>query len=134
MSRARATDSRFRYRMPENFEDLPVARAAAARKARHMALLGKQVRQLRSMAHHLEPVISIGKNNITDAVVGEASELLEARELIKGTVQEMSDYTAREAANELADRLNADVVQVIGRKFSLYRRSTRDDVEHIELA
>ena len=86
------------------------------------------------MAHHLEPVISIGKNNITDAVVGEASELLEARELIKGTVQEMSDCTAREAANELADRLNADVVQVIGRKFSLYRRSTRDDVEHIELA
>ena len=119
--------------MPENFEDPPVARATAARKARHMALLGKQVRQLRSMAHHLEPVISIGKNNITDAVVGEASELLEARELIKGTVQEMSDYTAREAA-ELADRLNADVVQVIGRKFSLYRRSTRDDVEHIELA
>ncbi len=98
-----------------------------------MALLGKQVRQLRSLAHHLNPVISVGKNGITDGLVRQTEDELELRELVKGSVQEMSDYTAREAANELAERTGADVVQVIGRKFSLYRKSSRDDVEHIKL-
>lgn len=98
-----------------------------------MALLGKQVRQLRSLAHHLNPVVSVGKNGITDSLVRQTEDELELRELVKGSVQEMSDYTAREAANELAERTGADVVQVIGRKFSLYRKSSRDDVEHIKL-
>lgn len=98
-----------------------------------MALLGKQVRQLRSLAHHLNPVISVGKNGISDGLVRQAEDELELRELVKGSVQEMSDYTAREAAQELAERTGADVVQVIGRKFSLYRKSSRDDVEHIKL-
>ena len=98
-----------------------------------MALLGKQVRQLRSMAHHLDPVISVGKNGITDAVARQTEEELELRELVKVSVQEMSDYSAREAANELAERVGAEVVQVIGRKFSLYRKSSREDVEHIQL-
>ena len=98
-----------------------------------MALLGKQVRQLRSMAHHLDPVISVGKNGITDAVARQTEEELELRELVKVSVQEMSDYSAREAANELAERVGAEVVQVIGRKFSLDRKSSRKDVEHIQL-
>ena len=98
-----------------------------------MALLGKQVRQLRSMTHHLDPVISVGKNGITDAVARQTEEELELRELVKVSVQEMSDYSAREAANELAERVGAEVVQVIGRKFSLYRKSSRKDVEHIQL-
>ena len=98
-----------------------------------MALLGKQVRQLRSMAHHLDPVISVGKNGITDAVARQTEEELELRELVKVSVQEMSDYSAREAANELAERVGAEVVQVLGRKFSLYRKSSRKDVEHIQL-
>ena len=99
-----------------------------------MALTGKQVRQLRSLAHHLNPVVSVGKGNVSDGLVRQTEEELELRELIKGSVQEMSDYTAREAANELAERTGAEVVQVIGRKFALYRRSSRDDVEHIALA
>lgn len=103
------------------------------RKQEDMALLGKQVRQLRSMAHHLDPVISVGKNGITDAVARQTEEELELRELVKVSVQEMSDYSAREAANELAERVGAEVVQVIGRKFSLYRKSSRKDVEHIQL-
>lgn len=85
------------------------------------------------MTHHLDPVISVGKNGITDAVARQTEEELELRELVKVSVQEMSDYSAREAANELAERVGAEVVQVIGRKFSLYRKSSRKDVEHIQL-
>lgn len=98
-----------------------------------MALTGKQVRQLRSLAHHLNPIIYIGKSDITDALVKETEAALENRELIKCAVQDGSDLEIREAADMLAERTNADVVQVIGHRFSLYRESSRDDIEKIKL-
>lgn len=98
-----------------------------------MALTGKQVRQLRSLAHHLNPIIHIGKSDITDALVKETEAALENRELIKCAVQDGSDLETREAADMLAERTNADVVQVIGHRFSLYRESSRDDIEKINL-
>ena len=98
-----------------------------------MALTGKQVRQLRSLAHHLNPIIHIGKSDITDALVKETEAALENRELIKCAVQDGSDLEPREAADMLAERTNADVVQVIGHRFSLYRESSRDDIEKIKL-
>lgn len=98
-----------------------------------MALTGKQVRQLRSLAHHLNPIIHIGKSDIADALVKETEAALENRELIKCAVQDGSDLETREAADMLAERTNADVVQVIGHRFSLYRESSRDDIEKIKL-
>lgn len=98
-----------------------------------MALTGKQVRQLRSLAHHLNPIIHIGKSDITDTLVKETEAALENRELIKCAVQDGSDLETREAADMLAERTNADVVQVIGHRFSLYRESSRDDIEKIKL-
>lgn len=98
-----------------------------------MALTGKQVRQLRSLAHHLNPIIHIGKSDITDALVKETEAALENRELIKCAVQDGSDLETHEAADMLAERTNADVVQVIGHRFSLYRESSRDDIEKIKL-
>lgn len=98
-----------------------------------MALTGKQVRQLRSLAHHFNPIIHIGKFDITDALVKETEAALENRELIKCAVQDGSDLETREAADMLAERTNADVVQVIGHRFSLYRESSRDDIEKIKL-
>lgn len=98
-----------------------------------MALTGKQIRQLRSLAHHLSPAVMIGKNGIVEGTLVLAGESLEAHELVKCDVQDGSGLTAREAGEELAERLSADLVQVIGRKFILYRPSSRDDVEHIRL-
>lgn len=98
-----------------------------------MALTGKQVRQLRSLAHHLNPVIIIGKADVTDGTVEQANEALEAHELIKCSVLDTASMDVREAARELAARCHAEIVQVIGRKFSIYRETSRDDVEKIEL-
>ena len=99
-----------------------------------MALTGKQVRQLRSLAHHLDPVVLVGKSGVNESVVSQAGAALEARELIKCGVQDGCPSSAADVAHELAERAGADVVQVIGRKFSLYRRSEKPGIEHIELA
>lgn len=98
-----------------------------------MALSGKHVRHLRSLAHHLKPSIIIGKTDVNDGVVEQANAALEAHELIKCSVLDTSSLDIREAANELAERCHAEVVQVIGRKFSLYRATKRIDVERIKL-
>ena len=97
-----------------------------------MALSGKQVRQLRALAHHLNPVIYVGRGDVNDGVVQQTEECLEAHELIKCALQDGSNLTVREAASELAERTGADVVQIIGHRFSLYRASSRDDIERIK--
>ena len=63
----------------------------------------------------------------------QADETIEKRELIKCSVLDGSGLTAKEAGEGLAEQLGAELVQVIGNRFVLYRRSQRDDVEHIRL-
>ena len=95
-------------------------------------LTPEQRKSLRGMANTMKPVVIIGKEGITDAVAARASEALEAHELIKCQVLDTDELPAREAADHLAARLNAQCVQVIGKRFSLYRRSHRKDIKHLE--
>lgn len=98
-----------------------------------MALTKKQTKQLRALANTLKPLFYVGKNDLTEAAIKQADETIEKHELIKCAVQDGSELTAKEAAEQLAEQLGADVVQTIGNRFVIYRRSKRDDVEHIRL-
>ncbi|WP_321971859.1 ribosome assembly RNA-binding protein YhbY [Paratractidigestivibacter sp.] len=98
-----------------------------------MALAGRQIRQLRSLAHHLEPVVIVGKSCVTENTVEQANEYIEKHELIKCSVLDTCAQTPHEAAEDLAEALGAEVVQVIGRKFTLYRETSREGVEKIQL-
>ncbi|MFT8704591.1 MAG: YhbY family RNA-binding protein [Bifidobacterium sp.] len=93
----------------------------------------RQIKQLRALGNHLNPLIIIGKSNLTEASIKQADETLENRELIKCSVLNGSDLTARDAAAQLAEQLGASVVQVIGNRFVIYRETSRDDVEKIKL-
>ena len=83
---------------------------------------------LRSIANGLEPIIHIGKEGITPALLKQADEALTARELIKGTVLKNCDYTAREALNMLCEQLGAEGIQAIGRRFTLYRKKPEEEI------
>ena len=98
-----------------------------------MALTKKQTKQLRALANSLKPLFYVGKNDLTEAAIKQADETIEKHELIKCAVQDGSELTAKEAAEQLGEQLGADVVQTIGNRFVIYRRSKRDDVEHISL-
>ncbi|MBT1176459.1 YhbY family RNA-binding protein [Bifidobacterium callimiconis] len=98
-----------------------------------MALTKKQIKQLRAMGQQLNPELIVGKNGITDASIAQADECLESHELIKCTLLEGCGYTAKEAGELFAERLHADLVQVIGHRFVLYRRSNKDGVKNIRL-
>ena len=70
---------------------------------------------------------------VRSAVVDQANAALEAHELIKCSALENSGLSAREAADQLAELTGSEVVQVIGRRFSLYRETSREGVEKIQL-
>ena len=92
-----------------------------------MELTSKQRAQLRAMANTIEPIITVGKGGISDELVKQVRDALEARELIKGKVLENAEYDAREVCEILAARTAAAEVQVIGSRFVLYRPSHRKD-------
>ncbi len=81
----------------------------------------------------MEPVGQVGKEGIGDNMLKSFSDCLEKRELIKVTILGNSPDEAEETGRELARRLNAECVMVIGRRVILYRRSKRKDVDHIEI-
>ena len=85
-------------------------------------ITSKQRSYLRKLAHNLDPLVYIGKSDVTDNIINEMDTLLESRELVKVKIQESSLLDPKETANEMAKILGAEFVQAIGRKFTLYRR------------
>lgn len=86
-----------------------------------MELTSKQRAFLRSMANDLQPIVHIGKEGVTPAVIKSAYDALEAHELVKAQVQKNAPMTAREACGELCAAVHAAPVQCIGYKFVMYR-------------
>ena len=89
-------------------------------------LTSKDRAALRKIANSLETILQVGKGGISEQVVKQADDALEAREIIKGKVLENAPAFAREVAEELAAATNSDVVQVIGTKFVLYRKNKKN--------
>ncbi len=87
-------------------------------------MTGKERAAFRAQANSLEPLFHIGKSGMNEGVIRQTDDALRARELIKVKVLlESSPITPREAADELANALGAEVIQVIGGVIVLYRES-----------
>jgi len=94
-------------------------------------LTGKQRSYLKGLANRLEPLMQIGKGGVTSNVIKQIDDALEARELIKITILNNSMLESKETANQIAQSLQAEFVQSIGNKFTIYRESK--DKKVIEL-
>lgn len=86
-------------------------------------LTGKQKRYLRSLGVNMEPILHVGKDGLGPTVTAQATSALAARELIKVRVLETAPATAAGIGEELAAQAEAELVQVIGRNFLLYKPS-----------
>ena len=87
-----------------------------------MTLSPKQRAHLRSLAHHLKPILHIGKEGVSDAAVAAVESAFNTRELLKVKVTDGAPLTAREAGDEIAARIEGTHhVQTIGRTVVLYR-------------
>ena len=83
----------------------------------------KQRAHLKSLAHHLKPVLFVGKEGITDQTVRSLEEAFNTRELLKVKILESAPMGTREGAEALAARVEGAVaVQSIGRVGVIYRQ------------
>jgi RNA-binding protein len=92
-------------------------------------LTGKQIRYLRGLGHHLQPVVMVGKEEVSAQIVASVEEALTTHELIKIKLQEGCITPRKEVAEMLAQTCAAEIAQVLGRTILLYRISDNKLIE-----
>lgn len=92
-------------------------------------LTGKQKRYLRSLAHHYQPIMQIGKSGITENFIKTFDDALEAHELVKVSVLPSYNDKKNNFCDELCKNTNCDLVQIIGNQLIFYRESRKKDKE-----
>ena len=89
-------------------------------------LTSKQRAYLRGLANSMDTIFQVGKGGVPETLVAQVDDALRVREMIKIKVLDNSLYSAREAAEELAEKTSSEVVQVIGSKFVLYKKNPKE--------
>lgn len=89
-------------------------------------MTSKQRAYLRSLANTLEPIFQIGKSGISENLIQQLSDALEARELIKIHVLETAPDTAKNLGIEISDLTNSTLVQTIGNKITLFKQKEKN--------
>ena len=84
---------------------------------------GKERAELRAEAHHLDPMIHIGHQGLSDTALGALDDALRTHELVKVALARTLEESPKALAAQMAEALGADIIQTIGRKVTLYRHN-----------
>lgn len=96
-------------------------------------LKGKQRAYLRGLANKTKAIMQIGKEGVSEGVLTQLEEMLEAREIVKVSILENSGLEVKDTANEVCEKVGAEFVQAIGSKFTIYRQSSEKENRNIVL-
>ena len=88
-----------------------------------MTLTSKERAALRGEAHHLTPLVHLGHQGLTDAVVATIDDALRTHELVKVALTKSAEGKPKDLSHEIAQRTGAEVIQTIGRTCTLYREN-----------
>lgn len=89
-------------------------------------ITGKQRSYLRGIANSLQPIFQIGKGGINENIIKQFNEALEARELVKSTVLKNAEDDVEDICTSIAEKTDAEIVQIIGNRFVLYKESEKN--------
>ena len=89
-------------------------------------MTSKQRAYIRGLANTIDAIFQVGKNGISDNLVTQLSDALEAREIIKINVLENSDFNVKELGILLADKTNSELIQTVGNKITLFRQKKKN--------
>ena len=95
-------------------------------------LNSKQRAKLRSYASSIDATMIIGKDGLTDNIIEQIEKQLFSHEMVKVSVLEGAEESAKDYLKVVAERLNAEEVCSIGRKFVVYKMSNKKGIKHIE--
>lgn len=91
-------------------------------------LNSKQRAYLKSVASKLDPVFQVGKGGVSKEQAEGIAQYLKVHEIVKIKVLENSLYTAKEAAQEIADLTESEIVIVIGSKAVLFKANPKKPI------
>ena len=91
-----------------------------------MELRGKQKQYLKKEAHHMNPLFQVGKGGLNEEMLYQIGEALEKRELLKIALLQNTDEETEDVAAVIEEKLQAKVVQQIGRTLVLFKPSTKE--------
>lgn len=89
-------------------------------------MTSKQRAYLRGLANTIDAIFQIGKSGISNNLIIQLSDALEARELIKISVLETAPADAKTLGVEIAEATHSTLVQTVGNKITLYRPRKKD--------
>ncbi|HEY7213075.1 MAG TPA: ribosome assembly RNA-binding protein YhbY [Thermoanaerobaculia bacterium] len=95
-------------------------------------LTGARKKHLRGLAHHLKPVVQIGKNGLTEPVLASIEQALDDHELVKVRLADPQGRK-KELAEEIAERSGSGQVGLVGNVVTLYRRQPDPEKRRVEL-
>ena len=98
-----------------------------------MIMTSKQRAYLRSLAMTMDPIFQVGKSSLTPELIEAIREAIDARELIKISVLKNCVDDPRAIADVIAERTRSEVVQVVGKKITLYKEAKNEKKRKIEL-
>lgn len=97
-------------------------------------MTSKQRSYLKGLASGLDTIFQIGKGGVTDEICFQLNNALEARELIKIKLLETCPISVKEAAVEIAEKIDAEIVQTIGMKIVLFKIASNVKNRKIDLS
>lgn len=92
-------------------------------------ITGKQRSYLKSIAHNLDPILIIGKGGVTDNTIKQLDDALEKHEIIKIKILNNNYEDPKMIQEEILTKLNAEFIQFIGSKFTIYRQAKEAKIE-----
>ena len=98
----------------------------------HMLIDYSQRKKLKALAHHLKPVVNIGKEGVSDGVIYSISEKLEKNELIKIKFSHHKDQKSK-ISDKILNATNAIKVSIIGNILIIYKKSENQKNRHIKI-
>lgn len=98
-----------------------------------MIFTPSQRRRLKSLAHHLEPLVQVGQKGITDSLISAIDEILTDHELVKIRFMDFKDEK-HALSDQIVSRTGAGLVGIIGNVLTIYRPSTVEEKRRIVLS
>ena len=95
------------------------------RNGNNMTISASQKRYLRSQAHHLKPVVTVGQHGLSENVFNEIEIALDFHELIKIKISGADRDDKKSMIEAISEQCGADVVQTIGHVAVLFRRNPK---------
>ena len=84
-------------------------------------------KKLKSDAHHLKPVIHVGKNGLTPSLISAVDKALLDHELIKIKFQDFKEEK-KDLAAKIADETGSEIISIIGNILTVYRENEEQDI------